>query len=141
MMERAEIEALLPHRSPMLFVDRVVEVEPGAHALAEHDVQSDAFWVQGHFPGDPVMPGVLVAEALAQTAALVYLAQNTDDAQRSIYLVGYDNLRLRRPVRPGDTLVLKATLTDGNRRMWTFDAEASVNGRRVATGTLRATLA
>lgn len=139
-MDRARIEELLPHRDPMLFVDRVVEIEPGVRAVAVHDVRPDAFWCVGHFPGEPIMPGVLIAEALAQTAALVHLAEHPDDRGRPVYLVGMDKLRFRRPVRPGDTLRLEVRKVSERRRMATFEAEATVDGQRVANGSFLATL-
>lgn len=107
-MDRTWIESLLPHRDPMLLVDRVIEIEPGVQAVAVHEVRADAFWCRGHFPGEPIMPGVLIAEALAQTAALVHLAASTEDRGQPVYLVGMDKMRFRRPVRPGDTLTLHA---------------------------------
>lgn len=139
-MDRAFVESLLPHRDPVLFVDRVVEIEPGVRAVAVHEVRADAFWCAGHFPGEPIMPGVLVAEALAQTAALVHLAAHPEDRGRPVYLVGMDKLRFRRPVRPGDTLKLEVRKTGERRRMATFEAEATVDGQRVANGTFLATL-
>jgi len=139
-MERAQIEALLPHREPFLLVDRVVEIAPGRSAVAEHDVTEDAFWCRGHFPGNPVMPGVLIAESLAQVAALIFLAEEDARAGSTVYLVGMDKMRFRAPVRPGDTLRLEVSLLDLRRRMCTFEAEASVDGKRVATGRFMATI-
>ena len=140
MMDRAQIERLLPHREPFLLVDRVVEIEPGRSAVAEHDVTEDAFWCRGHFPGNPVMPGVLIAESLAQVAALLFLAQDPAKTESTVYLVGMDKMRFRAPVRPGDTLRLEVSLTDLRRRMCTFEARALVEGRRVATGQFMATI-
>lgn len=142
-LDRAGIEALLPHRDPFLFVDRVVELDAGERAVAEHDVLATASWVPGHFPADAVMPGVLIAEAMAQTAALAYLAggePGPDGAVGAIYLVGYDKLRFRKPVRPGSVLRLEARLQGVRRRMATFEADAFVGEDRVANGTLIATV-
>jgi 3-hydroxyacyl-[acyl-carrier-protein] dehydratase len=139
-LDRAAIEALLPHRDPFLLVDRVVELEVGVRAVAEHDVTADAYWVPGHFPAEAVMPGVLIAEAMAQTAALAFLAGDGGNAGKAVYLVGYDRLRFRKPVRPGSVLRLDARLQDVRRRMATFDADAFVDGERVANGTLIATV-
>jgi beta-hydroxyacyl-ACP dehydratase FabZ len=140
MMERDQIERLLPHRDPFLFADRVLEIDPGTSAVAEHDVTEDAFWCRGHFPGDPVMPGVLIAEALAQVAALIFLTEAQDQAGSTVYLVGMDKMRFRAPVRPGDTLHLSVVLTDLRRRICTFEAQALVDGKRVATGQFMATI-
>lgn len=139
-MDRSEIERLLPHRPPFLMVDRVEEIEPGVRAIAVKHVGGDEFWVPGHFPGDPIMPGVLIAEALAQVAALVFLSASDDRAGRAVYLVGMDKMRFRRPVRPGDDLVLDVKVTDKRRRMWFFDAVATVGGQRVADGQFLATV-
>lgn len=137
-LDREGIEALLPHRDPMRLVDRVTALEAGVSIVAEHDVSPDAFWVKGHFPTEPVMPGVLIAEAMAQAAALVHLAAG--DGADVVYLVGYDKLRFRQPVRPGDTLRLEARFESERRRLATFAVQAFVDDKRVASGTLMATL-
>lgn len=134
-----EIRALLPHRPPLLLVDRVLALQAGVSAEAEHDVRADAFWVVGHFPGEPILPGVLIAEAMAQTAAIAALSAESE-GQGAVYLVGYDKLRFRRPVRPGDTLRMRAEHVETRRRMATFTVEAFVGDDRVASGTLLATL-
>ena len=139
-LDRAGIEALLPHREPFLFLDRATVVEPGKHATAEHDVRPDAFWVPGHFPQEAVMPGVLIAEAMAQVAALAVLAGQQENAGKATYLVGYDKLRFRKPVRPGDTLTVEARLEGIRRGMATLTATAFVGEDRVANGTLMAVL-
>ncbi|MFK7930623.1 MAG: 3-hydroxyacyl-ACP dehydratase FabZ [Myxococcota bacterium] len=139
-LERADIEALLPHRAPFLFLDRAQVIEAGKHATAEHDVKADAFWVVGHFPAEPIMPGVLIAEAMAQVAAVAVLSGEPSDAGRSTYLVGYDKLRFRKPVRPGDTLCIRAELQGVRRGMATLTATAMVGEDRVANGTLMAVL-
>lgn len=136
-LDRAGIEALLPHREPFLMVDRVVALEPGVSGTGEKDV-TEALCA-GHFPGHPVMPGVLMAEALAQMAAIVALSVKPDAAGEPVYLVGMDKFRFRKPVTPGDVLTLEVKLTEDRRRMVTFSATASVGGTRVANGTLLAT--
>jgi 3-hydroxyacyl-[acyl-carrier-protein] dehydratase len=133
-MDREQIMALLPHRPPMLMVDRIVEIEPGHRAVGEHDVTAAAFWCQGHFPGDPVMPGVLIAEALAQVAALVHLAAHPDAGGSTVLLAGMDKLRFRKPVRPGDVLRLEVEAVNARRGIYQFDAVAHVDGKRVANG-------
>lgn len=140
MIGRERIAELLPHRDPFLFVDRLIEYSPGESALGEHDVTDSAHWVPGHFPGRPVMPGVLIAETMAQVAALVYLTAHPERAGGGVFLVGFDKLRFRRPVTPGDTLRVTATKTRARRRIWCFDVEARVGGNRVADGQLIATL-
>jgi len=137
-LDRAAIMELLPHRDPFLFLDRAQVIEAGEHATAEHDVPADAFWVKGHFPQEAVMPGVLIAEAMAQTGAIAVLAGNPDMAGKAVYLVGYDKLRFRKPVRPGDTLRLSARLERSRRGVVTLQAQAHVGEDRVASGSLMA---
>ena len=139
-LDRAGIEALLPHRHPFLFLDRATVLEVGSKAEAWHDVPQDAFWVPGHFPTQAILPGVLLAEAMAQCAALAYLAGDADKAGKAVYLVGYDKLRFRKPVRPGDSVRLVATLERARRSMVTFQVEAFVGEDRAANGTLIAAM-
>lgn len=139
-LDRAAIEGLLPHRDPFLLVDRGHIVAAGQQARAEHDVRSDAFWVPGHFPAEAVMPGVLIAEAMAQTAALAYLSGADGSEGSVVFLVGYDKLRFRQPVRPGTVLCLSASLARVRRSLASFTVEAHVDGQRVANGTLMATI-
>jgi 3-hydroxyacyl-[acyl-carrier-protein] dehydratase len=140
-VNREQIEALLPHRAPMLLVDRVLELEPGHRIVAEYDVDGDAPWFAGHFPNNPILPGVLVTEALAQAAGVLYMSDNNSDAGSTVYLLGMDKMRFRRPVRPGETLRLEVTLGRNRRRMAFFDVEARVGEERVANGSLLATIA
>jgi len=133
-MERPDIEALLPHRGDFLLVDRLIEVNPGERAVGVHEVRADAFWCAGHFPGNPVMPGVLIAEALAQVAALVQLSAHPEAARRTVLLAGMDKMRFRRPVQPGQTLRLEVRATGSRRGIYRFEASATVDGQRVATG-------
>jgi 3-hydroxyacyl-[acyl-carrier-protein] dehydratase len=139
-VDRAGIERLLPHRDPFVMVDRLLEVEHGKRAVAEKDVRADEDWARGHFPGNPIFPGVLLTEAMAQTAALAFLATNPDHAGTEVYLVGVDKLRFRRPVRPGDTVRVEVTVTSEKRRIWFFDAVATVGGDKVADGSFLATI-
>lgn len=139
-MNRAEIEALLPHREPFLLVDEVIEVEPGVRCVAVKHVRADEDWARGHFPGNPVFPGVLLTEALAQTAALVFLSTSTEHAGKSVYLVGLDKVRFRRMIRPGESITLTATLTDARHGMWRFDVAAAVGDERAFSGQLLATV-
>lgn len=135
-MDRARIEALLPHRPPMLLVDRLDRCEPGVRAVGVHEVRHDAFWCAGHFPGEPVMPGVLIAEAMAQVAALIHLAAHPEAAGSTVLLAGLDGVRFRRAVRPGDTLVIEVEATQSKRGIYRFTAVARVGDQRVANGEL-----
>ncbi len=140
-MDRTEIEALLPHRGAMLWVDRLTLVEPGVRAVGTRAIGTEEFWVAGHFPGHAVLPGVLVAEALAQVGALAWLSGNRETAGRAVYLVGIDKLRFRRPVRPGEELVLDVRITAVRHGMLRCEGAARVGDDRVADGTFLATLA
>ncbi len=140
-MRPERIRELLPHREPFLFIDEVAECDPGKRVVALHHVRPDAFWVPGHFPGNPVMPGVLIGEALAQAAAIAYLSQfEGSDNPAEVYLVGMDKLRFRRMVRPGETLRLEVAVERIRRSIGTFTATATVDGERAANGTLLATM-
>jgi len=139
-MNREQIEALIPHRDPMLMVDEVVELEPGKRALARKYVRDDEFWCQGHFPGNPILPGVLMSEALAQTAGIVFASASAARAGGNVYLVGLDKMRFRQMVRPGDVLELEVELIEERHHMWKFSGTARVDGKRAATGTFMATI-
>lgn len=119
----------LPHRYPMLLVDRVVDVVPGEHIHAIKNVSMNEPFFVGHFPHFPVMPGVLIVEALAQAAAILSFKTlgNKPDANSVYYFVGIDGARFKRPVQPGDQLHLHVTMDGPVRRgIWKFKAEARV---------------
>jgi len=129
---RAILERL-PHRYPFLMVDRVLDVVPGKSIVAVKNVSANEAYFQGHFPGFPVMPGVLIIEALAQAGGL--LAYETATAEERIwllYLVGIEETRFKQMVRPGDQLVLRAELLKRRRNLWRFAATAEVDGKLVA---------
>jgi 3-hydroxyacyl-[acyl-carrier-protein] dehydratase len=121
----------LPHRFPFLMVDRVLEVTPGESIVAVKNVSVNEAYFAGHFPGHAVMPGVLVVEALAQAGGiLAWETSNLGERNVSIlYLVGIDKARFKHPVRPGDQLILRATLTLNRRGFWRFDCVAEVQGK------------
>lgn len=128
-----EIQAIIPHRYPFLFVDRIVEMEAGARAVGVKAVSVDEPFFQGHFPGFPVMPGVLIAEALAQVGAVAILPSR-DMTGRIAYLAGLDNFRFRRQVVPGDLLRLEVTLTQLRSRAGKGHGVATVDGEVAAEG-------
>ena len=136
-----EIMALLPHRYPFLMIDRVEQVEPGVRATAIKCVSVNEPHFQGHFPATPIMPGVLICEAFAQTAGIVALSAQQDLAGKTVYLLGLDGIRFRRPVRPGDRLEILADKESAVRGIWKFRVVATVDGTRVANGTVMATVA
>ena len=131
------IQALLPHRYPFLLVDRVLELEPNQRILAVKNVSINEPFFQGHFPGHPVMPGVLVLEALAQAGGLLtQLSASNDVAAKQdklFYLVKIDNARFSRMVVPGDQLMLEVRLKRMIRNMAMYQCAARVDGQEVAS--------
>jgi 3-hydroxyacyl-[acyl-carrier-protein] dehydratase len=140
-LDRDGVMAVLPHRHPFLLVDSVHDLVPGERAVGVKQVTAEEPWAPGHFPGNPVMPGVLIAEALAQVAGVIALTANPEYAGQAVYLLGFDKIRFRKPVRPGDQLELSVTVTSRRRTMWFFEGTATVGGERVADGTFLATVA
>jgi 3-hydroxyacyl-[acyl-carrier-protein] dehydratase len=130
LMDVTEIREYLPHRYPFLLVDRVVELQPGRSIVAYKNVTVNEPFFAGHFPDKPVMPGVLIVEALAQAAGILgFRTLDKKPADGSIYyLVGADNVRFKRPVVPGDRLQLEASVVTEKRGIWKFDCRASVDG-------------
>ncbi|GMU03554.1 3-hydroxyacyl-ACP dehydratase FabZ [Corallococcus caeni] len=141
MMDIGEIQALLPHRYPFLLVDRVVEIVPGQKLTAYKNVTINEPFFNGHFPGHPVMPGVLILEALAQaTAILAYKTEAMDPSRLVTYLMGVDNARFRKPVVPGDRLQLDIEVIRHKGAIWKTRGLASVDGAKVAEGEFLATV-
>jgi 3-hydroxyacyl-[acyl-carrier-protein] dehydratase len=102
---RREIEQILPHRDPFLLLDEVLELEPGSRVVARREVRAEDPWFAGHFPGRPVMPGVLIVEAMAQTGAIAVLVQE-ENRGKIAFFAGIDDCRFKRIVEPGDVLTL-----------------------------------
>ena len=132
---RAEIEAILPHREPFLLIDEVVELEPGERVVARKTVRPDEWYLAGHFPGLPVMPGVLIVEAMAQTGAVAVLAQEENRGRLALF-AGIDDVRFKRIVEPGDELELECTLEAVRGPIGKGKATAHVDGELAARGTL-----
>jgi 3-hydroxyacyl-[acyl-carrier-protein] dehydratase len=135
MLDRRQIEAILPHRDPFLWLDRVTELVPGEYAVAEKDilVTDDVF--RGHFPGHPVFPGVLQLEAMAQTGAVAVLSQ-PGNAGKIVLFAKADDVRFRRAVVPGDTLRLEMRLTKSRGSVGMGEGRAFVGSDLVCSGTL-----
>jgi len=123
----------LPHRYPFLMVDRVLEIVPGKSIVAVKNISANEEYFQGHFPGYPVMPGVLIIEALAQAGGLLaYETAAADERIWILYLVGVEESRFKQTVRPGDQLVLRVALDKRRRNLWRFTCVAEVDGKPVA---------
>ena len=138
-----KILTLLPHRYPILLVDRVLELLPHKSIKALKNVSINEPYFVGHFPTRPVMPGVLILEALAQTAALLTFAEDAeahDPTSSLYYFVGIDGARFKRPVEPGDQLILDVQFERYMRGIWKFKAQASVDGVLAAEATLMCTI-
>ena len=140
-MEIHEILKYLPHRYPLLLVDRVISIETGKSIVALKNVSINEPFFQGHFPHHPVMPGVLIVEALAQAAALLTLKTEGEvNKEDSVYyFVGIDNVRFKKPVMPGDQLVLKASIDRQIKGLWKYSAQAEVDDQLVTEAKLMCT--
>ena len=144
-MNTMEIKAImehLPHRYPMLLVDRVLSCEPGKEIVAFKNVTINEPYFAGHFPHHPVMPGVMIVEALAQAAAILAFQsfQLKSDQNSVYYFAGIDEARFKRPVMPGDRLVLKAQILRNLRGIWKFSAQAYVDDVLAAEAKLLCTM-
>lgn len=155
-----DVRRFLPHGWPFLFIDRVLEIHPthsdfsclpdikkleGTRVVALKNVTANEPHINGHFPGFAIMPGVLIAEAMAQTSSFsIYPYVQKDfeaflDSFKCI-LLGMDSMRFRKPVTPGDTLIVETTVKKARSAFWRFDAKATVNGEKVADGEIMAQL-
>jgi len=133
-----DIQAFLPHRYPFLLVDKVVACEPGVSLLGVKNVTYNEPFFQGHFPQKPVMPGVLILEAMAQTTGLLAAETAREELKGMIYyLTGIDKAKFKRPVVPGDQLMLEARFVRSKRNLWAFECNASVDGDFVASAEIR----
>ncbi|MGE5766263.1 MAG: 3-hydroxyacyl-ACP dehydratase FabZ [Bacteroidota bacterium] len=134
-----DIMALLPHRYPFLMIDRVDNIVPGESAVGTKNVTINEPFFQGHFPAQAVMPGVLIVEAMAQTAAALVMYTLGEEAHgKVVYFMSVDEARFRKPVVPGDTLKIHVTRIQNRRSVWKFSGEAKVEGTLVANATYSA---
>ena len=139
MIEINEILTLLPHAFPFLLVDRVLDYEPEKRIVAIKNVTFNEPFFPGHFPSNPVMPGVLIIEAMAQTAGLLAF-KSYPGLRGNVFFIGIDNARFRKPVIPGDQLKLVLQVVKHRREIWVFDGEAFVDDKKVAEARIMATL-
>lgn len=135
MLDKGQIETIIPHRDPFLLLDRVIELVPGEYALAEKDIREDLDVFRGHFPGYPVFPGVLQLEALAQAGCVALLAK-TENQGKIVLFAGVDNVRWKKPVVPGDVLRLETRLREARGPIGKGEAKAYVGSTLVCSGTL-----
>ena len=141
-IDRKEIEKLLPHRAPMLLIDKLTKIVHLKSATAIMNVKKDGFYVQGHFPDQPVMPGVLIIEAFGQTAAALTahgIDKSTYD-NKLVFLMGVEKARFRNPVIPDCKLLLKIEALRSHGRVWKYKGEAFVNAKKMADAIWSATI-
>lgn len=139
MIEIKDILNMLPHGYPFLLVDRIIEMEPGKRVVGIKNVTYNEPFFPGHFPGRPIMPGVLIVESMAQAAGvLVFNSLPIEDHRKPVYFLGMDNVRFRKPVTPGDQLRLELEITRHRQSIWGFKGKAFVDGKLVAEADLLA---
>lgn len=137
-MDIAEIQKHLPHRYPFLLVDRVVEVIAGESIVAYKNLSVNEPFFEGHFPGNPIFPGVLMLEAMAQAAGILgfYSQGKTNQDGSTYYFAGADNVRFKRACVPGDRVMLHASVVSQRRGIWKFDVRSDVEGELAASATI-----
>tara|TARA_B100000768_G_scaffold176464_1_gene189239 strand:+ start:764 stop:1213 length:450 start_codon:yes stop_codon:yes gene_type:complete len=141
-LNKEQIISLLPHREPMLLLDELINIKKLFSATAIVNVRKDSFFVQGHFPGNPVMPGVLIVEAFGQAAAALTAAgiDKKEYENKLVFLMGIEKARFRNPVIPDCRLELNIEATRSHGRVWKYKGEAFVEGKKMADATWSATV-
>ena len=132
-IDTEQIIKMLPHRYPFLMIDRVGEIIPNQSAVGTKNVTINEPYFEGHFPGKPIMPGVLIIEAMAQTAAVFVVSNFEDDPQNNIvHFMSIESARFRKPVLPGDTMKIHVNIKQTRGNVWKFEGQAFVEGTLVA---------
>ncbi len=138
-MDSQRIQEIIPHRDPFLFVDHVTELDPDEVSIvAQKKVSEEEPFFRGHFPGNPIMPGVLVIEALAQAGLICLFELELIEPDAEFFFTGIQQVKFRRPVVPGDLLELRAKLLKNRRTFWRFEVQALAEGQTAAEGILSA---
>ena len=138
MMSLEEIKKILPHRYPFLLVDRVLEVKKGNYCKAIKNISGNEEIFQGHFPNQAVLPGVMIIEAMAQTAGIViHSCKEENEPREIIFFAGIDKAKFRIPVVPGDQIVLETSLKNQRRNFWVFEGEAKVDNKLAAQAEIK----
>ncbi len=140
MLDINEIKKIIPHRYPFLLVDKIIECDDDSHIVGIKSVTMNEPFFQGHFPDFPVMPGVLIVEAMAQVACILAMRVLKKEGSASVFFTGIDGVKFRKPVVPGDVLRLELTKTKQRGELFRFDGKALVEEQVVTQGTIQAVL-
>jgi len=135
-MNQEDVKKIIPHRDPFLFIDEMLELEPGIRGVAKKYVTGEEYFFKGHFPGNPVMPGVLIVEACAQVGAVVALSLEQFKGLTPLF-AGIDNVKFKKMVKPGDTLILECEIKRVIRTAGIGEIKATVNGEIACFGTIK----
>lgn len=133
-----QIMELIPHRYPLLLIDKVKDIVPNESATGIKNVTINENFFQGHFPGHPVMPGVLIVEAMAQTCAALVAESDSTNRGKVVYFTSIEEAKFRKPVVPGDTVYLKVQKLQNRKSLWKFDAKAYVDDKVVTEAVISA---
>lgn len=135
------IKSILPHRKPFLFVDKILSIEKGVKIEALRKFSSDEYFFEGHFPGSPLVPGVIIVEALAQVGGILVYESFKDEIKDMLpALAGLEGVRFKKPVLPDDEVTLSVTMQKARSRLWKMSGEASVGGSKVAQAEILASV-
>ncbi|MFQ9873380.1 MAG: 3-hydroxyacyl-ACP dehydratase FabZ [Oscillospiraceae bacterium] len=135
LMDKEQIKAIIPHRDPFLLIDEVVEMEPGKRIVAKKYLSPDEYWFKGHFPQEPVQPGVLTIEMLAQAGAVLVLSQE-ENRGRIAYFAGIDKAKFKRKILPGETITLELEMIKQRGPIGVGKAIATVDGKKAVSAEL-----